>query len=101
MLTFASSYYASGIFALAMEGSEVFDTFDESVTAEAGPPCLCLSEAKLGIPPAVNGPYGLNGVGKLQGRHLAPTAERHTTTEQLVIGLMQRLVPATALDQAV
>ena len=77
------------------------NALDESMTAEMGPSSLCLNEAKFGIPPALIGPYRLNGVGKLQGRHLAPTAERHTTTEQLVIGLMQRLVPATALDQAV
>jgi hypothetical protein len=101
MPTITIENIASLVATLAVSDIEFCNTFDESVTAEAGPPCLCLSEAKLGIPPAVIGPYRSNGVGKLQGRHLAPTAERHTTTEQLVIGLMQRLVPATELDQAV
>ena len=77
------------------------NALDESMTAEMGPSSLCLNEAKFGIPPAVFGPDLLNGVAKLQGRHLAPTTERHTTTEQRVIDLMLRLVPATELDQAV
>lgn len=60
-----------------------------------------VSEAKFGILPAVIGPYLVNAVGKRQARRLALTTERIDAAEALAIGLVQRVVPAPELDQAV
>ena len=60
-----------------------------------------MSEAKFGILPSVIGPYLVNAVGKRQARRLALTTERIDAQEALAIGLVQRVVPAAELDQAI
>jgi len=60
-----------------------------------------VSEAKFGILPSVIGPYLVNAIGKRQARRLALTTERIDATEALSIGLVQRVVPAGELDQAI
>jgi len=60
-----------------------------------------VSEAKFGILPSVIGPYLVNAVGKRQARRLALTTERIDAQEALAIGLVQRVVPAAELDQAI
>jgi len=60
-----------------------------------------VSEAKFGILPAVIGPYLVNAVGKRQARRLALTTERIDAPQALTIGLVQRVVPAIELDQAI
>ena len=60
-----------------------------------------VSEAKFGILPSVIGPYLVNAIGKRQARRLALTTERIDATEALAIGLVQRVVPAGELDQAI
>ena len=60
-----------------------------------------VSEAKFGILPAVIGPYLVNAVGKRQALRLALTTSRIAAPEALAMGLVQRVVEATALDVAV
>lgn len=60
-----------------------------------------VSEARLGILPAVIGPYLVNAVGKRQARRLALTAAQIGADEALAIGLVQQVVPAEGLDEAV
>ena len=60
-----------------------------------------ISEARFGILPAVIGPYLVNAVGKRQAKRLALTSARIGAVEALTIGLVQRVVPAEALDDAV
>jgi methylglutaconyl-CoA hydratase len=60
-----------------------------------------VSEARFGILPAVIGPYVVNAVGKRQARRLALATTRITATEALVIGMVQQVVEADALDAAV
>jgi methylglutaconyl-CoA hydratase len=57
-----------------------------------------VSEAKFGILPAVIGPYVTNAVGKRQAKRLALTTERIGAAEALSLGLVQKVVPADALD---
>jgi methylglutaconyl-CoA hydratase len=45
--------------------------------------------------------YLVNAIGKRQARRLALTTERIDATEALAIGLVQRVVPAGELDQAI
>lgn len=60
-----------------------------------------VSEARFGILPAVIGPYVTNAVGKRQARRLALTTARIGAAEALAMGLVQQVVPATELDNAV
>ena len=62
---------------------------------------FAVSEVRLGILPAVIGPYLVNAVGKRQARRLALTAARIAAPEALAIGLVQQLVPLDQLDAAV
>ena len=60
-----------------------------------------VSEAKLGILPAVIGPYLVNAIGRRQARRLALTAARFSAAEALEIGLVQQVVAASDLDDAI
>jgi len=62
---------------------------------------FALSEARLGILPAVIGPYLVNAVGLRQAKALALMAERIDAQRALAIGLVQQVVPALHLDAAV
>jgi methylglutaconyl-CoA hydratase len=72
---------------------------DMAVASEAA--SFSASEARLGILPAVIGPYLVNAVGLREARRLALTASRIAADEALRLGLVQRVVPADALDTAV
>ena len=72
---------------------------DIAIAAEGA--SFSVSEAKFGILPSVIGPYVTNAVGKRQARRLALTTERIPAAEALAMGLVQKLVPADALDAAV
>jgi methylglutaconyl-CoA hydratase len=62
---------------------------------------FAVSEAKLGILPAVIGPYLVNAVGQRQARRLALTAARFSAADALALGLVHQVVPASELDAAV
>jgi methylglutaconyl-CoA hydratase len=71
---------------------------DLAVASEAA--SFSVSEARMGILPAVIGPYLVNAVGKRQAQRLALTASRFGAAEALQIGLVQQVVPAEQLDAA-
>lgn len=60
-----------------------------------------VSEAKLGILPAVIGPYLIQAVGKRQALHLALTAAPINAHDALAMGLVHKVVDAAQLDNAV
>lgn len=60
-----------------------------------------VSEARLGILPAVIGPYLINAVGPRQARRLALTASRIDAQAALLMGLVQQVVELPDLDAAV
>ena len=60
-----------------------------------------VSEAKLGILPAVIGPYLIQAVGKRQALHLALTAAPIHAHDALAIGLVHKVVEAAQLDNAI
>ncbi|WP_397596074.1 enoyl-CoA hydratase-related protein [Silanimonas sp.] len=60
-----------------------------------------LSEAKLGLVPAVISPYVVAAIGARQARKLFQTAEVFEAPEAARIGLLHRCVPAGELDEAV
>nr|WP_276598063.1 enoyl-CoA hydratase-related protein [Roseateles koreensis] len=62
---------------------------------------LAVSEARLGILPAVIGPHLINAVGLRQARRLALTASRITAADALAMGLLHEVVAIDALDTAV
>jgi methylglutaconyl-CoA hydratase len=62
---------------------------------------FAVSEARLGILPAVIGPYLVNAVGKRQARRLALTATRIGAADALAIGLVHHVVPLERLDAAI
>jgi methylglutaconyl-CoA hydratase len=62
---------------------------------------FAVSEARFGILPAVIGPYVVNAVGPRQARRLALTASRIEAPEALQLGLVQQVVDAQGLDDAV
>ncbi|MGQ3052624.1 MAG: enoyl-CoA hydratase-related protein [Roseateles sp.] len=72
---------------------------DMAVASEAA--SFAVSEARMGILPAVIGPHLVNAVGLREARRLALTAARIGADEALRIGLVQRVVPAEGLDTAV
>ena len=53
---------------------------------------FAVSEVRLGILPAVIGPYLVNAVGKRQAQRLALTASRIGAAEALALGLVQQVV---------
>ena len=60
-----------------------------------------LSEAKLGLVPAVISPYVVAAIGSRNARKLFQTAEVFEAPEAARIGLLHRCVPAAELDEAV
>jgi methylglutaconyl-CoA hydratase len=60
-----------------------------------------LSEAKLGLVPAVISPYVVAAIGVRQARRLFVSAEVFDAGEALRIGLLHQCVPAAELDAAV
>lgn len=59
------------------------------------------TEARLGIAPAVISPFVVRKIGQSAARALFATSERFDATRALAIGLVHRVVPADALDDAV
>lgn len=72
---------------------------DLAVAAEVA--TFSVSEARMGILPAVIGPHLVNAVGLREARRLALTASRIDAAEALRLGLVQRVVPLDGLDAAV
>jgi len=62
---------------------------------------LGFPEVRLGLVPGVISPYVLRKIGMSHARHLFLTGERFDAAEALRIGLVHRVVPADALDQAI
>ena len=60
-----------------------------------------LTEVKLGLVPAVISPYVVAAIGVRQARRLFLTGEVFDAAEACRIGLLHRVVPAEALDEAV
>jgi methylglutaconyl-CoA hydratase len=59
------------------------------------------TEVRLGIIPAVIGPYVIAAIGPRQARRLMLTGERITAYEAAKIGLVHEVVPSDQLDAAV
>src|SRR6185436_4494540 len=72
---------------------------DMAVAADAA--SFSVSEARMGILPAVIGPHLVNAVGLREARRLALTASRIDAAEAMRVGLVQRVVPTEGLDAAV
>lgn len=72
---------------------------DMAVAADVA--SFSVSEARMGILPAVIGPHLVNAVGLREARRLALTAARIGADEAQRIGLVQRVVPSEGLDTAV
>lgn len=72
---------------------------DMAVASEAA--SFSVSEARIGILPAVIGPHLVNAVGLREARRLALTATRIGAAEAERVGLVQRVVPVEGLDTAV
>lgn len=72
---------------------------DMAVASDAA--SFAVSEARMGILPAVIGPHLVNAVGLREARRLALAASRIDAAEALRLGLVQRVVPAEGLDAAV
>ena len=72
---------------------------DIAIAAETS--VFALSEARLGLAPAVIAPYVIAAVGQRQARRLFLTAARVDAHEALRLGLVHRVVPAEHLDEAV
>jgi methylglutaconyl-CoA hydratase len=72
---------------------------DIAVAAESA--IFSLSEVRLGLPPAVISPYLLRKIGMSRARELMLTGRRIGATEAADIGLVHRVVPEAALDEAV
>jgi len=62
---------------------------------------FALSEVRLGLIPAVIGPYVLQKIGMGAARALMVTGERITAAEALRIGLVQQVAPAAELEAAI
>ena len=60
-----------------------------------------LTESRLGLLPAVISPYVINAIGPRQARRYFATAEIFDAVEAQRIGLLHKVVNATALDNAV
>jgi methylglutaconyl-CoA hydratase len=59
------------------------------------------TEVRLGLIPAVIGPYVLAAIGPRQARRLMLTGERISAAEALRLGLVHEVVPAEQLDGAI
>ncbi len=59
---------------------------------------FCLSEVRLGIIPAVIGPYIVNAIGERQAKRYMMTAEKFGAAEAHGVGLIQAVVPRAHLN---
>ncbi|WP_111656705.1 enoyl-CoA hydratase-related protein [Isoalcanivorax indicus] len=62
---------------------------------------FCLSEARLGILPAVIGPYVVRAMGARQARRYMMTTEVMSATRALTLGVVHEVVADDALDDTV
>jgi methylglutaconyl-CoA hydratase len=62
---------------------------------------FCLSEVRLGMIPSVISPYVISAIGQRAAQRYFLTAERFDADEAKRIGLVQGVVPAKSLDEAV
>ena len=62
---------------------------------------FCLSEVKLGLIPATISPYVVNAIGQKASRRYFQTAERFFADKAQQLGLVDEILPLTALDAAV
>ena len=58
---------------------------------------FCLSEVRLGLIPAVIGPYVIHAVGERHATRYMLTAEKFSAAEAMRIGLVHDVVPADVL----
>ena len=59
---------------------------------------FCLSEVRLGLIPAVIGPYIVNAIGERQAKRYMMTAEKFGADEALRAGLVQKVAPRADLN---
>jgi len=59
--------------------------------------CFCLSEVRIGLIPAVIGPYVVHAIGERQSTRYMMTAERFSADEAYRIGLVHEVVEADQL----
>jgi len=71
---------------------------DMAIAAETAH--FCLSEVKLGLIPAVIAPYVIAAMGERAARRYFLSAERFTAPVALALGLVHRVVPDEALEDA-
>lgn len=71
---------------------------DMAIAAETAH--FCLSEVKLGLIPAVIAPYVVAAMGERAARRYFLSAERFTAAEAQALGLVHRVVPDEALEDA-
>lgn len=62
---------------------------------------FAITEVRIGLIPAVIGPYLVRAMGVREARRLSLTAERFGAEEARRVGLVHEVVPADALDAAV
>jgi methylglutaconyl-CoA hydratase len=72
---------------------------DIAVAADSA--CFSLSEVKLGLIPAMIGPYVIRAIGARAARRYFITAERFDAIEALRIGLVHKIAPTDALDRVI
>lgn len=71
---------------------------DIAIASEAA--SFALTEVKLGLIPSVIGPYVIAAVGQRAARRYLLTGERFSADTALYLGLVHRVVPPHALEQA-
>lgn len=69
---------------------------DIAIASEAAH--FCLSEVRLGLIPAVIGPYVIHAIGERQATRYMMTAEKFSAAEAMRIGLVHDVVPADVLQ---
>ena len=69
------------------------------IVVAASDATFCLSEVRLGLIPAVIGPYLVNAIGERQSLRYMMTAEKFGADEALSTGLVQVVVPPEQLEQ--
>ncbi|HZO91252.1 MAG TPA: enoyl-CoA hydratase-related protein [Chthonomonadaceae bacterium] len=79
-------------------GAGLVAVCDLAIAAEEA--TFALSEVRLGLVPAIIGPYVLEKIGMGAARALFVTGERISAQEALRIGLVQQVTPAADLDAA-
>jgi methylglutaconyl-CoA hydratase len=62
---------------------------------------FCLPETRIGLVPAMIGPYVARAIGPNAARRYALSGERFSAAEARALGMIHELVPSAALDAAV